>query len=94
MGRPPKLATEIAALLIAGSTTTEVAQMVGVSRRSIVGWRARAWSRDARDQHCVALERMVMRGKLAAAEIDQRSPHEPQWSTLPSLAELLADFAD
>ena len=71
-GRPPtldpKLATEIAALLIAGHTTSEVAQLVGVSRRSIARRRARAWSDREGEQACVVLEQMIWRGRVAAAE--------------------------
>jgi Homeodomain-like domain len=74
-GRPPKLdsklAGQIAALLIAGHTTTEVAQIVGVDRRSIARWRARAWSDRETDRDCVELEQMITRGKFAAAEIGQ-----------------------
>ena len=74
-GRPPtldsKLASEIAALLIAGHSTTDVAQIVGVDRRSIARWRARAWSDREADRDCVELERMLVRGLLARAEIGQ-----------------------
>jgi hypothetical protein len=75
-GRPPKLdgklAAEIAGLLIAGSSTTDSAQTLGLTRRSIPGWRSRAWSRDLRDVDCVALEQMIQRGRLAAADVGQR----------------------
>jgi Homeodomain-like domain len=71
-GRPPKLnharAIEIAALLLAGHSTSDVARMTGVSRRAISGWRRRAWSRDDRDAHCVTLERTLAAGRAALAE--------------------------
>jgi hypothetical protein len=88
-GRPPKLdgrlAAEIAALLLAGRSTTEVAQTLGISRRSISGWRRRAWSRNPEDEHCVALMEMVVRGLYAA-----RAPMSPG---LRPLEVLLADVA-
>jgi hypothetical protein len=92
LGRPAKLddklATEIAALLLAGHSTSEVAQMVGVSRRSIAGWRARAWSRDPRDRACVQLEQMIVRGRFAQlADAEGAQP-----DVEPSLDELLADL--
>jgi hypothetical protein len=45
---------------------------VGVSRRSLTGWQARAWSRDPRDVECVCLVRMVVRGRLAAVGHERR----------------------
>ncbi|HEY2200356.1 MAG TPA: hypothetical protein VGH56_00600 [Solirubrobacteraceae bacterium] len=44
------------------------------------------WSARAADQVCVALEQMIVRGKIAAAEAGQRPV------ALQPLAELLADL--
>jgi hypothetical protein len=95
-GRPPKLddalACEIASRLIAGHTTVDVAQTLGVSRRSIAGWRARAWSARPEDRVCVELERMIWRGRVAAAEGAQLRVDAA--ATLPSLDELYANLSD
>jgi transposase-like protein len=94
-GRPSKLdgklATEIAALLLAGHSTSDVAQTVGVSRRSIASWRRRAWSRDERDAACVQLEQMLWRGRAAALVAQQ--PRIPS-TRLEPLDELLRDLDD
>jgi Homeodomain-like domain len=90
-GRPAKLtdvlAIEIAALLLAGHSTTEVAERLGVSRRSIQHWRRRAWSRDERDAACVLLERVISVGR-AAAVVGIRSGPSP----LVPLDDLLRDL--
>jgi hypothetical protein len=95
-GRPPKLddalAIEIAALLLVGHSTTDVAQMLGVSRRSIVNWRARAWSRDERDRVCVKLERMISAGRAAAASEAYQRPAVNTTSSLQPLDELVRDL--
>ena len=89
-GRPPKLtdrlAVEIAALVLAGHSTTEVARMVGVSRSSIQHWRRRAWSRAERDGACVLLERTISAGRAAAvAPVKGPSP-------LPPIDDVLRDL--
>jgi hypothetical protein len=93
-GRPPKLdgelAIQIAARLLAGLTTSDVAQELGVSRRSIAGWRARAWSRDPRDSACVELERALWRGRAAQAGADQRPAIVP----LVPIADVYAELDD
>jgi hypothetical protein len=96
IGRPPKLdaalACEIASRLIVGETTADVAQTLGISRRSIAGWRRRAWSRDERDAACVRLEQMLWRGRVAAAEAAQ--PRVDAGTRLQPLDELLRDLVD
>jgi transposase len=96
-GRPTKLdastSARFAALLIAGASVTGAANEVGVSRRTATGWLAQAWSRDPRDAEAVRLVQMIQRGKLAAAEVGQRSARTPG-TRLLTLSELLADFAD
>ena len=68
-GRPTLLDEELAdrlvALLESGATITDAAFALGVSRRTIERWRARAWSREPRDAPFVELERRV-RDALAA----------------------------
>jgi hypothetical protein len=97
-GRPSKLdastSAHLAALVIAGSTITDAAREVGVSRRTATGWLARAWSRDPRDADCVALVKMIVRGQIAAAEAGQlvSPPGEPA-ATLDPLDALLRDLA-
>jgi hypothetical protein len=98
-GRPPKLdhalACEIAARLIAGETISDVARECGVSRRSIAGWRARAWSRDERDAACVQLEQMLWRGRVAAAEAGQRRVDmNPRLEPLDELFRFAVDEID
>jgi hypothetical protein len=93
LGRPSKLdgilATEIAARLLVGEPTTSIASTLGISRRSIAGWRARAWSRDERDVYCVQLEQMIMRGQAAYAKLGQRLVP----TTLPGMDFLLDEAA-
>lgn len=94
-GRPPKLdrvlAIEIAALLLVGRSTSDVAQMTGVSRRAISGWRRRAWSRAEGDAACVLLEQTLSRGRAAiAAGIGARD--DVPGTSSRSLDDLLADL--
>lgn len=62
-GRPTKLdaavADRLVELLGAGVTITEAATELGVTRRTVQLWRARAWSRDPRDAPFVELERRL-----------------------------------
>jgi Homeodomain-like domain len=93
LGRPSKIGdvgVQAAALLIAGYTTTEAAAMVGVARRTLSGWRARAYSRSAEDRPFVEFEQMVQRGRLAAAQVGQ--PQARGGAPNTPLAELLRDF--
>jgi hypothetical protein len=95
-GRPPKLddqlAVEIASRLIVGETTSDVARTLHISRRSIAGWRARAWSARPEDRVCVELEQMIWRGRVAAAEVAQ--PRVGAYSKPQPLDELYRDLSD
>ncbi|HEY2201407.1 MAG TPA: hypothetical protein VGH56_05940, partial [Solirubrobacteraceae bacterium] len=44
----------------------------GVSRRTLTGWLAQAWSRDERDQKQVELVKTLVRGEKAYGAIGRR----------------------
>jgi len=64
-GRPSRLTPEVADALVEllgrGTTVTEAAAQLGIARRSIQGWRARAWSRRPEDRPYVELEQRIQR---------------------------------
>jgi hypothetical protein len=70
-GRPSKLTPELAdrlvALLAGGATITSAAATIGVDRRTIQQWRARAYSRDPRNRPHVELEQRVQAARVEAA---------------------------
>jgi hypothetical protein len=72
-GRPSKLtperADQLVALLGAGVGVADTARELGISRRTIQVWRARAYSTRLEDQPYVDLERRIWR-----AIADGRSP--------------------
>jgi hypothetical protein len=78
-------------LIIAGHSITAAAAEVGVDRRTVERWRARAYSTRPEDQACVEFERMIWWGTLAAYECGQRII--PPGALIPSLFDLLADIA-
>ena len=82
-GRPTKLddvvADRLVALVSAGATITDAAAELGVTRRTVQLWRARAWSRDPRDAPHVELERRLrdaLAGGVGAAGQPTRSLDE------------------
>jgi transposase-like protein len=95
-GRPPRFTPDVAwrviALLTAGSTVEATAADVGVTPRSIQAWRSRAWSHDPADRQYVEFERAIQRGRLAAAEVGQRSRLVDESTELQPLDELFADL--
>jgi hypothetical protein len=94
-GRPSKLtpdvSSELLALIVAGVPIGHAAAEVGIDRRSVARWRARAYSTRPEDRPYVKLEQAIQRGKLAAAEVGQRS-HVDEPSDLRPLADVFADL--
>jgi Transposase len=68
-GRPskltPQVAVQLAEQLGAGAAVGEAARAVGVSRRTLQLWRARAYSSRPEDQPYVSLERRIQRAVAA-----------------------------
>jgi hypothetical protein len=89
-GRPSALTREradrLVALLSAGETVTSAAATLGVSRRTVERWRARAWSREPRDAPFVVLERRL-RDVLRARDVPDELELE-DWSELARRLEL------
>ena len=75
-GRPSKLTSTTAAELVArltrGDTISRAAADVGVTRRSVAAWRARAYSSRPEDRPYVEFEQSLTRGLIAAAEHERR----------------------
>ena len=80
-GRPTLLdaqtADRLVALVAQGRPLSAAARGCGVSPRTLVGWRARAWSRDAADQPHVELERRVQQALGAAQARREREQADP-----------------
>ncbi|HEY2201408.1 MAG TPA: helix-turn-helix domain-containing protein [Solirubrobacteraceae bacterium] len=98
-GRPSKLdastSAQLAAKLLAGASVTQAAREVGVSRRTLTGWLAQAWSRDERDRAQVELVKTLVRGEKAYGAIGRRLtvPSAPiRDAPLRPLDELLHDL--
>ena len=70
-GRPTLLtdgaADELVAAIARGETFRQAAASVGVTERTIRGWRSRAWSRRPEDLAFVALERRLIAALAASA---------------------------
>lgn len=94
-GRPSKLTDGVAwrliGLICAGRSITEAAAEVGVDRRSVERWRARAYSSRPEDQPFVEFERALTRGLIARTETEQR---EEVFTAPRPLAELYRDLDD
>ena len=107
-GRPSKLTDEradrLVALMADGSSITAAATAIGVSRRTLQNWRARALSRSPADQVFVTLERRLRATRPpchlparsapedwrdAAARLEADFPS--RWS-LPDVGDVLDDF--
>jgi hypothetical protein len=96
-GRPTKLTDDVAwrliGLIASGVPITHAAAEVGVDRRSVERWRARAYSTRAEDRACVEFEQALTRALLAATEGGRPSARVIAGSSsLLSLDELLAEF--
>jgi hypothetical protein len=95
-GRPTKLTDDVAwrlvGLICAGHSITAAAAEIGVDRRSVERWRARAYSSRPEDAPFVSFERALTRGLIARTEVEQRISM-PDIEIAP-LAELYADLDD
>lgn len=93
-GRPSKLTPEraerLVELLAAGATTAQAAEALGVSRRTIQVWRARAWSRESRDAPYVALERRLRARSLherRTPRVEAAEPEPEDWQSIAARLE-------
>jgi hypothetical protein len=75
-GRPtkctPATASQLVALIARGDTVSAAADSVGITRRSVAAWRARAYSSRPEDAPYVEFEQSLTRALLAATEHDRR----------------------
>jgi Homeodomain-like domain len=81
-GRPgkltPALGDRLVELLAAGASTTGAAAQLGISRRTVQVWRARAWSRQPQDRPYVELERRIQ-CVLPPQTRESDRPPPPSW---------------
>ena len=93
-GRPSKLTPELAdrlvALLAGGATIASAAAAVGVDRRTIQQWRARAYSRDPRNRPQVELERRLQAARLDAAARTAAPAPTDDWQAAARRLEAMA----
>ena len=80
MGRPTKFSDEVADRIVeavaGGASLTAAARAVGIAPRTLIYWRARAWSSRPADRPYVALERRLL-GVLSAPPPPPPRPPEP-----------------
>jgi hypothetical protein len=87
-GRPsklPELADRLVELMAGGATVTAAAAELGISRRTLQTWRARAYSREPHDRPHVLLEQRVQAARVEAAA-SASAPVE-DWRTLAARLE-------
>jgi transposase-like protein len=81
-------ADELVELVAAGSTLGAAAEQLGVSARTVRGWRRRAWSSRPEDAPFVALERRL----IGALAVRRDAPALPTWEE--AAAALEAQFPE
>jgi hypothetical protein len=83
------VADRLVELFEQGATLTAAAAEIGVTRRTVQAWRARAWSREPRDLAYVELERRLLAAR--SARVAPAPPEPPEsWEELVTRLEAVS----